>query len=186
MQVIEWNERRDLVFRCSDEKCGDLAYFAALSAYMDDPANQRAMFDFLKTRDISGFNPRARHLTAEYREVRNNSMPPIYRFLGWLITDLAHSAAWTIERGPTALHDTCLRFFRQLLNMSDFKMSMTAFGRDIKKVPGVSQHHTSSNQRMYTIDRRAVRDFLLQNNIIGDMLFDLGADLVLVELPPDV
>ena len=42
------------VFQCSPEKCGDHAYFRNLvQVYFADPANRRAVFDFLLARTVS-------------------------------------------------------------------------------------------------------------------------------------
>jgi hypothetical protein len=67
---IEPSDRRFVVFRSSSEHRREYSYFQRLSYIMDLPEVQRAFFDLLLARDLSGFDHTKRPLTALYREMK--------------------------------------------------------------------------------------------------------------------
>lgn len=50
---VEQKDRRFVVFESSDELLGNKAYFDGLGAYFEDPSNQKAIFDYLMSIDVS-------------------------------------------------------------------------------------------------------------------------------------
>lgn len=53
---LEVGDRRYVVVSCSDQTSGNTAYFNTLVDYMENPANQRAFYDYLLTVDLNGID----------------------------------------------------------------------------------------------------------------------------------
>ena len=178
-KVIEWTERRDIVFHGSADRVGDREYFRELYAYMHTPANQRAIYDFLAARDLSGFDPRNRYLTESYMEVRNVHLPVHLLFIAWLVVQPAYASSWVIRMTTadlTALYNT-------YIDDGEAKVNARQLGMKLSGIRGIERFGGAA--RGFTIDRRVVRRYLLDSGVTTDGNIDLTADLELVdELPP--
>lgn len=177
-KVIEWTERRDIIFRGSAERVGDREYFNNLYAYMHSPANQRAIYEFLATRDISGFNPRDRYLTESYMEVRNVHLPMHLLFLAWLVVQPLYATSWVIRMTTADLP----HLYNGYIDDGEAKVNARQLGMKVSRVKGIEKFGGAA--RGFTIDRRVVRRYLLDIGVTTDGNIDLTADLEVFDEPP--
>jgi hypothetical protein len=83
---IEDGDRRYAVFRCSERRRGDAAYFSGFAKYLSEPRNRAAIFVHLRDLDISGMNwERDRPSTLLYRELRYKCTELPLKFLESLL-----------------------------------------------------------------------------------------------------
>jgi hypothetical protein len=74
--------RRYVIFEVSNRRIGDKAYFKALSKYMEDIRNQKAIMEYLRTVDISTTNwIQDRPLTDTYETLRSVCEDPLVKYL---------------------------------------------------------------------------------------------------------
>jgi hypothetical protein len=133
---VDVTNRRFAIFRPSDAKVGDTEYFKGLDAYMRDPRNIRAIYDYLMGIELPermDWSPDAIPKTAAYMEARVDNVPGVLGFFIHLAVQLNRDGraddeytnadfyelfkqfvAETCERdrGRTALTEPA--FFRQL------------------------------------------------------------------------
>ena len=93
---LEDGQRRVVIIRASAEHVGDTAYFAKVAAASETAVVQRAWLDYLRSVDLSEFNPRdhvARPVTDAQREAEQKLLSPVVRFLEWIATPGGGAAA---------------------------------------------------------------------------------------------
>ena len=79
---IEGDNRRYGVFKVSSEHKGDTAYYTELNAWLEAPGHERAFFDMLMARDLTGVNLQASlPKTDEYKKIQLLNTPAIVEFL---------------------------------------------------------------------------------------------------------
>lgn len=79
---VEKGDRRFCVFECSDELKGNTNYFNDFTSYIEDPANQKAFFNYLMNVDISNVDwINDRPITELYRDIQTLNLPIIIKFL---------------------------------------------------------------------------------------------------------
>lgn len=175
-------ERRFVVIKASNEKCGDTQYFNELHASLDNPAVQWTFIEFLRHRDISGIHwSHDRPITEQYEEMQQTNVKPSIRLLHYiaalplprftgagLSTDhLPAEIIWTME----AMYELQLSFNKEWLSDKAFSISKTAYGREIASIvkdrcpgadalsSGIVQSRTSA-ARGYKINRPQLLAFV--------------------------
>ena len=87
--VIGKNDRRFVPFTTNSKYNNNQAFFANYREWLDQEENQRALYDFFMSRDISGVDwvkDRPTH-TRTYQELRNSCLPQILKWLEYFITE---------------------------------------------------------------------------------------------------
>lgn len=78
---VEQKDRRYVVFECSQEMLGNKAYFDNLGSYFENPANQKAVYDYLMSIDVSNVDwIGERPLTGLYKDIQNLNAPNHIKF----------------------------------------------------------------------------------------------------------
>jgi hypothetical protein len=84
---ITQTDRRFTIFECSIEKVGDSKYFEEWAVYAEDPANARAVYEYLRAVDLSDVNlAKDRPKTEAYLEIQKNTIKTEFRFFEHLIS----------------------------------------------------------------------------------------------------
>jgi hypothetical protein len=126
VKVTEDN-RRYVIFRCSDEKKGDYKYFNALTEYFENPNNQRAIYDYLLNFDIAGTHWVDEAPQTEQTDyIKGACADPLLKFIENVYTTCKYNAG---TKYPENIADiTCTEFIEKYhlycvsqLNMKDFK-----------------------------------------------------------------
>lgn len=165
---ITEQDRRNFVAKSSDEKKGDKHYFDNLIKYFNDEANQKAVYEYLKSIDIEQVNwITDRPLTEIYKEIQETNIKIEIKFFKWLVdtnsdeTELKYTG------------ESLLEHFHEFLNRCKYpatlSMNETAWGRAIK--PYINTFITKkrgSKGMCYRIKCGDVRSWLVANKYIMD------------------
>jgi hypothetical protein len=103
---LEQGERRACIFTPSGEHCKDWKYWDKLIGDYENPAIQRAFYDYLMSIDLTGWKIGDRPITDTYKDVAIVSAPPLARFFGDLIADGGGTSyCWTPTQLCEALNE---------------------------------------------------------------------------------
>lgn len=110
---IEESDRRFSVFECADDYRNDEKYFKALiKAYEED---WMFLFHFLKTRDISNFNPtNDRVFTKIYKELQLNSTHNVAKYI------VSRHSEWERDKTHILVEEYC-KDKKEVVKVSRFK-----------------------------------------------------------------
>lgn len=129
---IEEGDRRFVVFECSNEKKGDTAYFKDFAKYINDPANQKAVYEYLMKRDISNVDwINDRPITELYSDIQEANAPIHIKFFKWLYENNPLEAK-LVYSGQSFFDG-----FNEFITKGNFKnssMTITAWGRLVKNL----------------------------------------------------
>jgi hypothetical protein len=130
------NSRRYVVFEASSEKVGDNKYFAEYSEYMDDPRNQKAIIEYLRSVDISKVNwIKDRPISDAYRAMQQQCAEIHIRFLEHLY--LKHLNEPEIVYAGRQLFNAFKDFMTRVARMRDDvtqSWNETRFGKKITQL----------------------------------------------------
>jgi hypothetical protein len=165
------------VFQCSDEKKANKKYFNELGAYFDDPANQRAFFEYLKSIDISNVDwINDRPITELYNDIKFANTPIQVKFFKWIVEN--EDIDYICKYSGESIFDA-FNIFIKKGNYKNIDMNATSFGRLIKpyiKPKGedvdISKafitKSMSNGRVVYKMAVKDVRDWLIANKHIED------------------
>ena len=169
---ISPDDRRFALFECSSVHKGDTEYFQALGEHLQRPDVARAYYQYLMSLDLSDYPTSFQHkrpVTEFYKESQHNCIPVISRFFSALVN---------VDSEPDAQQKrfTCRSLYKsyeefQIRGNYKFLMTETAFGRQAKKIQGISFTRTTT-ARYYLLDHEAVKKHLKSINE-----YDADADL---------
>jgi hypothetical protein len=166
--AVSPDDRRFALFRCTDARRGDHAYFRALSAHLARPEVARACYVFLRRRDLRAYPhdfQASRPVTAYYLEAQRASLSPVARFLSALANDL-------VQRGeassPLGIDIAAHAFYRRYVEFhvaGGYRglRSDNAFSREVTRVDGIERRRVSSGV-LYAIQAARVRAHLELTN----------------------
>ena len=158
---LDTDDRRYAVLACSKSMVGDVKYFEALRAYVEDDANIGALYKFFLDWDVSQL-----HL------VKNRPMTQLYRDMKMLSADkellyLGHLVQIHKPDKVDVSADDLYGEFRSWLNDSgyaEFKpRSKISFGMYLKKIEGIESVKRSVMR--YVIDIPMVGKYLAKNGV---------------------
>jgi len=157
--AVSTDDRRFVLFRCSNAHRGDASYFEALAAHLEQPHVARGFYQFLQARDLSAYPydfQATRPITEYYIESQMSSIPVISRFFS-AITNYA--CAESISAA------SLYRKYAEFHALGNYKFLHTenAFGRDVKRIAGVDKRRTSSGM-VYKLDFEKIKQHLIDTN----------------------
>ncbi len=158
--TVSTDDRRFALFQCTSVHKGDTQYFADLGAHLERPEVARAYYQYLMGVNLSEYPTSFQHkrpVTEYYKEVQHNSIPVFARFMSSLV-NTEHSAS---EFSARTLYEK-YELFRTKGNYK-FVMTETSFGREVKKVAGVTSKKTNT-ARIYKLDHEAIKAHLKASN----------------------
>jgi len=78
---ISPTDRRFMIFEADATNANDPEYFKPIHKALEDPKVMRSVFEFFKTKDITGFHPSTQRVRSNiYKEFLQNSLSTIQRF----------------------------------------------------------------------------------------------------------
>ena len=165
------DDRRLVLFECSDIRRGDRPYFDGLCAHMLMPGVPRALFQFFMERDLteytsaSGFQDR-RPRTDLYNDTRADSMRPEQAFFSALVNH--YDSVGTIRILISELYSS----YKLYAGDSD-KLHHTTFGRLTSKMaPAIEKDKIVNGHKTYTIKMQVLRKLMTKSNS-----YDVEAEL---------
>lgn len=127
---VEEGDRRYCIFQSSDEKKGNKKYFDALLAYINDKANQKAFFEYLKTVDVSSVDwINDRPITALYQEIQEANAPIHVKFFKFIVENNDEQAELKYSGFGLFEH---FNEFLEKGRYTGYAMNNTAWGRLMK------------------------------------------------------
>jgi hypothetical protein len=82
---VEQKDRRYVVFEASNELLGNKTYFDELGKYFDDPSNQKAIFDYLMSLDVSTVDWIGdRPITDLYKDIQSLNVSNDVKYLKYM------------------------------------------------------------------------------------------------------
>lgn len=138
--TVSTDDRRFVLFNCSDQYKGNQQYFKDLGEQLVRPEVIRAFYDFLMARDLSKYPNSFEHnrpITDYYQEVQLNSIPVISRFFSALVNSNypePQIAAREMYKNYVQFHTS---------GNYKFLLTETSFGREIKKVSGITKRKSN-------------------------------------------
>lgn len=135
--LITNDDRRVALYHTLPTFKNDHAFFSEYMAWADEPANLRALYDFLMSRDISNVDwGNDRPKNAAYAEVRNSCLPVIVKWFEYLIVEhFPESFEKDITGKPCDKHIKSSKLLQHFLNWNtrEERVSDASFGLKMKK-----------------------------------------------------
>ena len=162
------SDRRFVIYECGEKFMQNEEYFGRYTNYINQPKNQRAVYDALMTIDLKGFN----HVkdmpkdTEANREAREKCLPKFLKFLEW---DYLEHQAYSLgtkmvpldEPGSNAVR--CIDDFRGM--HEDVKITATDYCTLYKEYSG------DNDKDMNPVKfGKAMRSVIMDHKIPEDML----------------
>ncbi len=154
--TVSPDDRRFALFQCSSVHKGDTRYFQELGAELERPEVARAYYQYLMSLDLSAYPVSFQHnrpITEFYKETQHNSIPVISRFFSAMVNTESLE-----QKIPCRKLYKSYEVFQTTGNYK-YLMTETAFGRDVKKIQGVT-YQRSSKVRSYVLDLPAIKKYL--------------------------
>jgi len=150
---IEQGERRPCIFTPSAVHCGDTKYWNTLFADYENPAVQRAFYDYLMKIDLTGWDIKNRPITDTYRDAAIVSAPPLARFFGDCLAEhMTGRHSWS----PTELCDVLNERLR-------YTVTRIGVGKEIKPYITAGCVRTSGGHHgpvRYILENEKVKEYL--------------------------
>lgn len=171
---ITEEERRNFVVKASDEKKGNKEYFDNLIAYFKDEANQKAVFDYLKSIDLSKVDwINDRPITEIYKDIQETNIKIEIKFFKWLVD--TNSIETELEYSGMSLFEHYHEFLDKCKYPSSFSMNNTVWGRCIKPYIDVFIKKTRTKTGIgYKIKVGDVKNWLIEKKYITDYMIQDG------------
>jgi hypothetical protein len=128
-------DRRYMLIKASDENIGKHQYWNDLYKHINDVNVQAAYHQYLLDMDLTGFDPRVRHLTDYYKEVKMGQAPYhanwFYDFImsariARQALDIAEPKTVTTTKWP--IHELC----KLVSSVQKFDVKQNKFSRELK------------------------------------------------------
>ena len=154
--TVSTDDRRFVLFNCSDKFKGNMPYFLDLGEHLRRPEVIRAFYDFLMSRDLSKY-PNSfennRPITEYYRDVQLNSIPVVSRFFSALVNSNYPEQQITAR--------DIYKQYVEFHTSGNYKylLTETSFGREIKKLAGITKKRISGGN-VYTLCHSEIKDSL--------------------------
>ena len=162
------SDRRFVIYECGEKFMQNEEYFGRYTDYINQPKNQRAIYDAFMTIDLEGFN----HVkdmpkdTEANREAREKCLPKFLKFLEW---DFLEHQAYKLGTKMIPLDEpgsdayTCVDDYRGMHD--DVKITATDYCELFKEWSGDDDKHM--NRVKFGI---AMRSIIKDHKIPEDML----------------
>ena len=158
---IPFSDRRFACFDCSNEKANDRNYFKMLMKSMK--CGYVSFYQFLKDRDISDFDIVAdKPQTAFYRELQQESIPCIARFLIDYMFDASNNDEIYAKDMYNQFNQWCKNTNRVNINYTD-----TRFGRELKKYDGITKKRTMHGNQ-YNLNFDIICKYLIKKEYLTE------------------
>lgn len=161
---VENDDRRFVVFECSDDKKNNKEYFTKLYQWINNPINAKAFYNYLMTIDITTVDwVNDRPKTKIYEELRKVNIPLVARFLSDYYdsrnSDFANVSSNSLFSNFNTWMDT---------NKYHTEFNSTSFGRELNKYDGIEKVRKNSGN-FYSIDFNKLYYYLKKKNYIEDL-----------------
>ena len=169
---VSHDDRRLVLFRCSDAKRCDALYFNNLCDSLATEGAARALFQFLMARDLTRYTndmcfQKYRPITEFYRESRADSLRPEQLFF----SALANYYDAPVKIHVSRLYDSYKAFALEIVDAKQV-LHCTTFGRHVSKMVGaLVMCHRIGGYKIYMLHPTVLRDLLLQNNMYDPEAF---------------
>lgn len=173
---ITEQDRRNFVVKSSDEKLGDKEYFDNLVAYFEDEANQKAIFEYLKSIDISNVNwIRDRPITEIYRNIQEANVPIHIKCFKWLVE--TNSDDTVLRYTGEGLLEQYLEFLKKCNYPATLSMNDTTWGITIRQYIGIFiQKKRGAKGMGYSIKVGEMRKWLIEKKYMMDYMIQEDSD----------
>ena len=158
---VDPNDRRFVIFRCSDDKAKDTEYFEQLLYALNHPPTIREAYDYFIENAWTRVDlMRNRPMTEQYRDMQKLNQPVRVQFAEWLNEE--HKEAETQQR---TVEYNARDFYRDFQTFQkeyglNYPWNPTKFGVEMKKLSsiGITKTHTSNGNK-YRVDLTKLSEF---------------------------
>jgi hypothetical protein len=157
------DDRRNLIIRSSDEKCGDKQYFKGLYELLNDDDIIKTCYEYFKNiPDLDKFGEIPLPFTEYQQDIKDSSMSPIETFLIEYTTEILD---YVDNKGVAIKKVLASDLFNQfqayiIENTLNYKVSNVQFGLKLKRlnIRGITNKTTKSGV-CYCIDIEKTKDY---------------------------
>ena len=137
------NDRRFVVYKTNPKYSNDQEFFKMYMDWLKCASNQRALYDFLISRDIQRVDwVRDRPLTSAYLDMRNSCLPQIVKWLEYFVVEDFKYRSHPDRSGTYAFKSAYLRQLYADYATGETRVTDASFGRMMKKmIEAVSYTH---------------------------------------------
>ena len=162
-------DRRFVIYETGEDKVNDEDYFGRFTDYIDQPKNQKAIYDALMAIDLTGWNlvkDRPTE-TKAYREAKEKCLPKLVKFLEW---DFMEEMAYPLGTKMIPLNETgsstvkCVEDMREY--DEDVSITATDYCEKFKEWSGGDDKFM--NRVKFGI---AMRSIIKDHNIPDDVIY---------------
>lgn len=173
---ITSDTRRYVIAECCSEKIGDTDYFNTFIKYMDDPATQKAVYEYLMTVDISKVDwIRDRPLSEAYRDIQGCCADLPHLFLEELcIKQKQNGTLFEIFGGE--LFQEFIKYLRNRHTREEMiqRWNHKTFGMELKKIcndrSGILKKEYRHKSK-YVVDLNVLENYLKQKGLCRDISY---------------
>jgi len=167
------DDRRMVIFNTATDRRNDEEYFKKYADWATKPENQRALYDFFMSRDVSNFNwVQDRPKTKAYMEVTQKCLAPIIKFLEYFtIHDYTKQPEVSKDSGIHEFKSSTMKTSFQHFLPPGERLSDAMFGSKVKKMK--EEHNLKdealkvihkSQGKYWVMNRQLVYEWLKENN----------------------
>jgi len=152
------DDRRHVLFRCSDKHKGDEVYFNTLLAHLQKPDTARAVYQYLLGRDLSAYPTdfqSSRPKTDYFMEAQKSSLTPMKLFMSAIV----HSDKEG-DFDSAKIYQLYCAFHRENGYKKDFLHTQNGFSRDLKRFGGITPIPKGNQGVRVNINRKLLKEYL--------------------------
>lgn len=154
--TVSTDDRRFALFHCKSTHKGNHEYFTELGAHLERPEVARAYYQYLMAMDLGAYPISFQHkrpITEYYKEAQLNSIPVVSRFFSALVNSQYSETTMSFR--------VLYKKYEEFHTAGNYKylMTETSFGRDAKRIQGVTTIRSSST-RSYVLDYDRIKKYL--------------------------
>lgn len=162
--IVTEGGRRFVVYQTNPKYNNDQVFFSQYMDWLEDEANQRALYDFFLSRDVSQVDwVEDRPITRAYQQMRNSCLPQIVKWLVYLVVE-DWPNTFGLEVSGRRLHEHFNRFSTsdQQVNSASFGLKMRRLLDDYDLGEELIQKITRNTGTFWRLDRLGLYEWLLE------------------------
>ena len=177
---IESSDRRYVVYKCSNDRQNDSAYFKEMSKMFNDDEVIKSFYSYLMNVPISDWDSiNDRPITEAYQDIQSANTPAMAKWLEDRYYELGHMVKMGNTEEELVEHKevkskTLYIIYKDWLESNGFKRmeyNITKFGREISKYDGISKKRKKDGV-YYVIDYETLKSFMIKKKYMEECIVE--------------
>ena len=156
---VQTDDRRHVLFRCSDKYKGDEVYFNTLLAHLKKQDTARAVYQYLLDRDLSAYPTDfqcSRPKTEYFAESQRSSLPPMKLFMSAIANSQLEGIVNSSE-----LYQRYRDFHKTNGHNEKFLCTHQTFSKEFIRLDGVTKETRNNQGARFKIAKKKMKEHLV-------------------------